>query len=125
MINYHRNKSINKVINYTRGNEVKLIATDFTKLLCELSKIYSDKLFFWCEASLANELNLDSMPEIFHHNKEFANAVVEVLQDKNLNKNLGSNARQSFLANFSSVIIAKKNSDFYKKIIERNINNGN
>jgi starch synthase len=49
----------------------------------------------------------------------FANDIVEILQDKILQNKLGSSARQTFLVNFSSAVIVNKNLDFYKKIIEK------
>jgi glycosyltransferase involved in cell wall biosynthesis len=76
----------------------------------------------------ANEMLINNESAMFSHpsdHENFANAIFEILQDKILQRNLGLSARQTFLANFSSAVIVKKNLDFYKKIIERNINNGN
>lgn len=69
----------------------------------------------------ANEMLINRESALLSHPSEhekFANAIVEILQDKNLKNKLGSNAHQTFLANFSSIAIVKKNFDFYSKIIE-------
>ncbi len=76
----------------------------------------------------ATEMLIDGKSAILSHpsnHEKFANAIVEILQDKILQRNLGLSARQTFLDNFSSAVIVKKNLDFYKEVIERKINNGN
>jgi glycosyltransferase involved in cell wall biosynthesis len=76
----------------------------------------------------ANEMLINNESAMLVHPSDhgnFANKIVEILQDKILQNKLGSNARQTFLVNFSSSVNIKQNLDFYKKIIERNINNGN
>lgn len=52
------------------------------------------------------------------NHEKFASAIVKILQDKILQRNLGSSARQTFLDNFSSAVIVKKNLNYYVKIIE-------
>lgn len=77
----------------------------------------------WANEMLVNtESAMLSYP---NDHETYAKAIIEILQDKILQNKLGSNARQTFLANFSSAVIVKKNLDFYKKVIERNIKNGN
>jgi starch synthase len=75
----------------------------------------------------SNEMLQNSESAMLSHPSDhgnFANEIIKILKDKNLRSKLGSNAHQSYLDNFSSSVIAKKNLVFYNKIIKNtNIKN--
>ena len=68
-------------------------------------------------------------PEVMEHGEtgftvnpkyhlEYAKKIIQLLEDENLAKQMGENARKKVLKEFSAPIIAKRNIDFYRKQME-------
>ena len=87
----------------------------------------------WLEAMAMEKAIVTSdvgwAPEVMEHGEtgftvnpkyhlEYAKKIIQLLEDENLAKQMGENARKKVLKEFSAPIIAKRNIDFYRKQME-------
>jgi glycosyltransferase involved in cell wall biosynthesis len=69
IIIYHQNHKVVQILDVATQENIDFEVFSISKTVIEIAEKFPDTIILWCEISCISILNLEVIPELFHHNK--------------------------------------------------------
>ena len=69
LVVYHQNHKVVRVLNVATQENVDFDVFPISKTILKIAEDFPDTIILWCEISYISNLNMEVIPELFHHKK--------------------------------------------------------